>query len=146
MQLLRPVFFMFSWAKNDFKFFSKIIFYPWRYKKKRPQKMHTFCPNQPDLPKQLKTHTAFSMFPIVDVNLWFLIAWLAQSDQRNNFVVLSAIVVDVDGSYIWNWYYTNNFAVLDLSKSQQLCAPIVFISKKILITGHFVITKVFYSL
>ena len=27
--------------------------------------MHTFCPNQPDLPKQLKTHTAFSMFPIL---------------------------------------------------------------------------------
>ena len=28
------------------------------------------CPNQPDLSKQLKTHIAFSMFPILDTNLW----------------------------------------------------------------------------
>ncbi len=32
-----------------------------------------YCPNQPvlpDLPKQLKTHIAFSMFPILNTNLW----------------------------------------------------------------------------
>ena len=28
------------------------------------------CPNQPNLPRQLKTHIAFSMFPILDTNLW----------------------------------------------------------------------------
>ena len=28
-----------------------------------------YCPNQPNLPKQLKIHTAFSMFPILDTNL-----------------------------------------------------------------------------
>ena len=27
------------------------------------------CPNQPNLPNQLKTHIAFSMFPILDTNL-----------------------------------------------------------------------------
>ena len=30
------------------------------------------CPNQPDLPRQLKTHIAFSMFPILDTNLCIL--------------------------------------------------------------------------
>ena len=29
-------------------------------------------PNLPDLPRQLKTHIAFSMFPILDTNLCFL--------------------------------------------------------------------------
>ena len=29
------------------------------------------CPNQPDLPRQLKTHLAFLLFPILDTNLWF---------------------------------------------------------------------------
>ena len=28
-----------------------------------------YCPNQPDLPRQLKTHIVFSMFPILDTNL-----------------------------------------------------------------------------
>ena len=28
------------------------------------------CPIQPDLPIKLKTHIAFSMFPILDTNLW----------------------------------------------------------------------------
>ena len=28
-------------------------------------------PNLPNLPGQLKTHIAFSMFPIIDTNLWF---------------------------------------------------------------------------
>ena len=28
------------------------------------------CPNQPDMPRQLKTHISFSMFPILDTNLW----------------------------------------------------------------------------
>ena len=27
-------------------------------------------PNQPNLPRQLKNHIAFSMFPILDTNLW----------------------------------------------------------------------------
>ena len=28
------------------------------------------CPNQPNLPRPLKTHIGFSMFPILDTNLW----------------------------------------------------------------------------
>ena len=31
-----------------------------------------YCPNQPNLPRQLKTHISFSMFPILDTNLWYL--------------------------------------------------------------------------
>ena len=33
-----------------------------------------YCPNQPilpNLPRRLKTHIAFLMFPILDTNLWF---------------------------------------------------------------------------
>ena len=31
-----------------------------------------YCPNQPNLPRQLKPHIAFSMFHILDTNLWAL--------------------------------------------------------------------------
>ena len=30
-------------------------------------------PNHPDLPRQLKTHIAFSMFPTLDTNLWIIV-------------------------------------------------------------------------
>ena len=33
-------------------------------------KMISDCPNQPNLPRELKTRIAFSMFPILDTNLW----------------------------------------------------------------------------
>ena len=38
-----------------------------------------FQPNLPNLPRQLKTHIAFSMFPILDRNLWYeaiLLFWI----------------------------------------------------------------------
>ena len=55
-----------------------IFFLPLKSLKKHPQKKHTlafarqfqYCPNQPDLPRQLKTYIVFSMFPILDTNLW----------------------------------------------------------------------------
>ena len=40
---------------------------------KQPSKVAYFfqyCQKLPGLPRQLKTHIAFSMFPILDTNLW----------------------------------------------------------------------------
>ena len=45
--------------------------------------------NQPNLLWQLKSHIAFSMFPILDTNLW---AWLTSTSINCHF--LTKIVVD----------------------------------------------------
>ena len=36
----------------------------------RPPMFFSVLPKTAGLPRQLKTHTAFSMFPILDTNLW----------------------------------------------------------------------------
>ena len=46
------------------------------------------CPNQPDLPGKLKTHIAFSMFPIVDTNLF-----LCHAMQKSPARLLSLFLV-----------------------------------------------------
>ena len=55
----------FFWFENDrAQLFMKKGMSVWR--------INSDCPNQPalaDLPRQLKTHIAFSMFPILDTNL-----------------------------------------------------------------------------
>ena len=54
------------------------------------------CPNQPNLPRQLKTHIAFLMFPILefDTNLCFCFRMLQDADpsildEGLEFLVLS---------------------------------------------------------
>ena len=47
-----------------------------------------YCPNEPYIPRQLKTHIAFSMFPIVDTNLF-----LCHAMQKSPARLLSLFLV-----------------------------------------------------
>ena len=49
-------------------------------------KMISDCPNQPNLPRELKTRIAFSMFPILDTNLW-LFPRLSSGGKEINHVL-----------------------------------------------------------
>ena len=62
---------------SSFHFVNQILsacFSPWKPAKSRIlyQNCRNFqyCPNLPNLPRQLKTHIVFSVFPILGTNLW----------------------------------------------------------------------------
>ena len=41
-----------------------------------------YCPKQPGLPRELQTHIAFSMFPLLGINLWFKASRGRKAEKR----------------------------------------------------------------
>ena len=58
-------------------------------------RMISDCPNQPNLPRQLKTHIAFSIFPILDTNLCHQLQrwWWQQHCARNKQIPIWKITI-----------------------------------------------------
>ena len=62
------------------------------------------CPNQPDLPRQLK---AFSMFSILDTNLWLgLIQYLADSYKNGSDSEIRQLISSMDIHILVCFIYT----------------------------------------
>jgi hypothetical protein len=64
---------MLKYFQNKFKMFfdpENMEKTPSKVAHNRPPLFFSALPKTAGLPRQLKTHTAFSMFPILDTNLW----------------------------------------------------------------------------